>query len=368
VFGTVLTILFFLLLSHILWRAGQSPWMGPGTRKRRLWGAGWLIGSLFLLGRTVGRSGTGPWADAFRGIGMDLLGLVFIAWALLVLVEAATLFGLFFRKQAPALRGWALLAGVALSLFALIQGHRPPAVGSHEVTLTGLPPALDGTVLVALSDTHLGSRIGADWFAARMEQVHALKPDLLVFLGDTFDGRDPRPKDLPSLRRLEVPFGKWHVSGNHDGRRPGTGSADILAEAGSRLLSNEWAEPAPGLVVAGVEDLTRHARRGGGEDLIARALEGRPKGAAILLSHTPWMAERASASGAGLMLSGHTHGGQVWPFGCLVRLSYPLLSGRYLVEGTTVIVSRGAGTWGPRMRLWRRGEILRITLRSPGKG
>jgi predicted MPP superfamily phosphohydrolase len=66
------------------------------------------------------------------------------------------------------------------------------------------------------------------------------------------------------------------------------------------------------------------------------------------------------------MLSGHTHAGQVWPFAYLVRSVYPLVEGRYDVDGMAVIVSRGAGTWGPRMRLWKRGEILRVTLRSPG--
>ena len=94
------------------------------------------------------------------------------------------------------------------------------------------------------------------------------------------------------------------------------------------------------------------------------ALANRPPGAAILLSHSPLQAGAAAAAGAGLMLSGHTHDGQIWPFGYLVRLSYPLLGGRYEVDGMPVIVCRGTGTWGPRMRLWRPSEILRITLRS----
>jgi predicted MPP superfamily phosphohydrolase len=89
-------------------------------------------------------------------------------------------------------------------------------------------------------------------------------------------------------------------------------------------------------------------------------------GAAMLLAHKPEIvyAEAAARAGAGLMLSGHTHGGQVWPFDYLVQYAYPLLEGRHEVGGMTVIVSRGAGTWGPRMRLWERGEILRITLYS----
>ncbi len=108
---------------------------------------------------------------------------------------------------------------------------------------------------------------------------------------------------------------------------------------------------------------SQHQRAGDGA--AAAALAGRPPGAGILLSHAPTRAEEASRAGAGLMLSGHTHGGQIWPFGYLVGLRYPLLAGEYRVGGTTVLVCRGTGTWGPRMRLWHPGEILRVVLRRP---
>ena len=84
----------------------------------------------------------------------------------------------------------------------------------------------------------------------------------------------------------------------------------------------------------------------------------------ILLSHTPWEAEKAAGAGVDLMLSGHTHGGQIWPFSLLVGLRYKLLAGYYDVDGLPVIVCRGTGLWGPRMRLWKPGEILHLTLRK----
>ena len=84
----------------------------------------------------------------------------------------------------------------------------------------------------------------------------------------------------------------------------------------------------------------------------------------LLLSHTPWQAEQASVAGVGLMLCGHTHGGQVWAFSYLVADRYPLPQGRHEVDGMTVIISRGTGARGPRMRLWRPGEIVRVTLRA----
>ena len=89
-----------------------------------------------------------------------------------------------------------------------------------------------------------------------------------------------------------------------------------------------------------------------------------PPGGMILLAHVPVAAESAARAGVGLMLSGHTHGGQIWPLSIATRMLNPLLAGRYDIAGMTVLVCRGTGTWGPRMRLWHPGEIMLITLRS----
>ena len=140
--------------------------------------------------------------------------------------------------------------------------------------------------------------------------------------------------------------------------------ANVAASEFFQVLRDRWAALRPGLVLAGVDDLrgSRQARKG--SDTILKALSDRPPGATIFLSHRPSGADAAAGAGVGLMLCGHTHGGQIWPFGYVVRRTYPMLAGRYEVDGMTVIVCRGAGTWGPRMRLWRRGEILRVTLRE----
>ena len=141
----------------------------------------------------------------------------------------------------------------------------------------------------------------------------------------------------------------------------------LFQEAGFNVLRDRWAEAAPGLVIAGVDDLTARRQFKLDGRPVEQALTNRPAGAVILLSHTPWAADVAAQRGAGLMLSGHTHDGQLWPFRYLVRLRYPLMGGRYEVGGMSVIVCRGTGTWGPRMRLWQPAEIVRIRLRSaPG--
>jgi len=214
-----------------------------------------------------------------------------------------------------------------------------------------------------MSDLHVGSLISKKWLEARVAQVQAQKPDLVVLLGDILEGHD-RPKDelIDVLHRLSAPLGVWIVLGNHEFHGRGTLGASQIQYDELPVLNNSWTEIRPSFILAGVEDLTANHRSGRGGDPISKTLAGRPPGATILLSHTPWYADRIAAEGVDLMLSAHTHGGQIWPFGYLVQRIYPLLGGRYEVNGMTVIVCRGTGTWGPRMRLWRPGEILRVTL------
>jgi predicted MPP superfamily phosphohydrolase len=170
---------------------------------------------------------------------------------------------------------------------------------------------------------------------------------------------------LPIFRRLSAPLGVFAVTGNHEYYAGVDSRVEFLQSAGIRVLRDCWIQLNPGLVLAGVDDLTARRQYGQHGGYVERALAGSPTGAAtVLLSHTPWSVERARELGVGLMLCGHTHAGQIWPFNYLVRTQYRFVSGKYDVGGLTLIVCRGSGTWGPRMRLWRRSEILKITLRS----
>jgi predicted MPP superfamily phosphohydrolase len=326
-----------------------------------------LLWGYALFTRTIGRDAAGRFGWALELLGMNALAALFLFAVALLAADLLTGFGFLLPRLAPRIRGWALGAGALLVTAALVQGQRPPGVTRHEVVLAGLPAALDGTVLVALSDLHLGTLLDGEWLAARIAQVRAERPDLVVLLGDLFEGHgQPEGEMLPVFRTLRAPLGVFAVTGNHEfhGREA---NLRMLDAAGIPVLHDRWAAAAPGLVFAGVDDLTARRRSGAGGDPVGAALAGRPPGAAILLSHSPLQAGRAAAAGAGLMLSGHTHGGQIWPFGYLVGAFYPFLAGRHEVNGMPVIVTRGAGTWGPRMRLWRRAEILRVTLRSPAR-
>jgi predicted MPP superfamily phosphohydrolase len=257
---------------------------------------------------------------------------------------------------------------LVLSAIALVQGTRPPVVNEQVVTLPGLPHERDGLRIVFISDLHLGSQIGQTWVHALTAQISALKPDLIAIGGDLVDHDAERVRPMiPELRGLSAPLGVWAVLGNHDSFGGAAEASRIMQGAGFRVLHDESDLAVPGLRIAGVDDLGLRVRSAPVESTVRSALRLVRPGAeaCVFLSHTPLGAKVAAEAGAGLMLSGHTHGGQIWPFSYLVRLRFPELVGRYNVAAMTQIISRGSGTWGPRMRLWRPGEILLITLRAP---
>lgn len=363
---TLLHLYVFLRLGSLpLFRRRPGRWvwlgLGPGL---------WLV---FVLGRLWGGTEYGPGGIVLEVAGMHWMGSLFLLAVGFLAVDLATGFGFFFRKAIHRLRWAGLWCGLVLVVAAHVQGLRPPVIESREVAVRGLPAPLDGTTMGVMSDLHVGEMmVGARWLSERVDQVMELRPDAILLAGDLFE-REGDPAVLaPVMGRLSAPLGVWAVRGNHDSLRPGRRdvTGEVLDAAGIRLLENEWSEMTEGLVITGIEDLTTSARRqkGEGRANLMRALTGRPPGATILLSHTPWLVEAAAAAGVDLMISGHTHNGQIWPFYYLVRRRYPFIRGFYAVNGMTLLVSRGTGSWGPRMRLWAPGEISLLTLRSVAVG
>jgi uncharacterized protein len=365
VFWTFLLAAWTLLHFYVLLRAASVPFVARHLSRRALYLVGGALWATVFVLPFAGHQVTGALARWVELTAMSWLASLFLVATCLLAVDLVTCFGLVLRHRAPTLRGWGLIAGAALTLIAIVQGVRPPVVRSSEVTLPGLPADADGTVVVAISDLHLGNLLGADWLGARVEQIETLHPDVLVLLGDIVEGHGADEGSLqPVLRRLTAPLGVLAVTGNHEwhgGRGAGPG---ILDRAGLTTLHDRWVAVRPGLVVAGVDDLDVRHDLGSPGGYVRRALEGRPPGATVLLSHSPLQVSTAASLGVGLMLAAHTHGGQIWPFDLIVRLSYRYIAGRYDVDGMPLIVCRGTGTWGPRMRLWLPSEILKITLRS----
>jgi predicted MPP superfamily phosphohydrolase len=348
---------------YVFLRIAGVPVIRRHLSQKCIVGLGIALWTGFYLGRVYGHHHTGVLAVALEFFGMNWMAVLFLLFTTLLALDIATGFGLLLRRHLPSLRGWALAAGGLLSLLALIQGLRPPVTVDYAVYRPDLPIQMDGKTLVAMSDLHLGALLDEQWLAARIDQTITQKPDMVVLLGDIFEGHDPPSAALIAvLSRLTAPLGVWAVLGNHEFHGDVETTVKLLQKAGIQVLRNRWVEVKTGFFIGGVDDLTTLGRSGLGDRPLKQLLAAGPRGTAVLLSHTPWYVEQAADAGVDLMLCAHTHGGQIWPFSYLVRTRYPLLGGRYEVNGMTVLVSRGTGTWGPRMRLWRPGEILRVTL------
>jgi predicted MPP superfamily phosphohydrolase len=295
---------------------------------------------------------------------MGVFWLAFVALALSDLVLAlmgATASDVSGPRAALVAAGVTATAGLALR-----NGLRVPAVRRVEIALARWPRALDGFRIVQISDIHIGPVLGRGFAAALTERVNALAPDLVAVTGDLVDGDVGRLRDeVAPFAALRGRHGVFFVTGNHDVYSGGEPWVERVRELGMRVLRNERVAigGAEGFDLAGVDDHRGDWVRGSSEDLGA-ALAGRDASRAlVLLAHDPGSFRRASAQGIDLQLSGHTHGGQIWPFNYLVRIAVPWVAGLHHVGASQLYVSRGSGFWGPPMRLFAPAEIGEIVLR-----
>jgi predicted MPP superfamily phosphohydrolase len=260
-------------------------------------------------------------------------------------------------------------ASGSLAAVAVRAARGPIAVKRVEIALGRLPRAHDGLRIVQVTDLHVGSTIGRTFVEDVVRRANALAPDVVAITGDLVDGSVPElGHAVGPLADLRARHGVYFVTGNHEYF---SGVGPWLAELerlGVRVLRNERVaigDGADAFDLAGVDD--HSAERYGGAapgEATARALGGRDPGReVVLLAHQPRSFIEAVRFGVGLQLSGHTHGGQMWPFGLIVRLAQPFLAGLYRRGASQIYVSRGTGYWGPPMRLGAPAEITEVILR-----
>lgn len=258
-------------------------------------------------------------------------------------------------------------------LFALWNAMRPVYVKPMTLYLEKLPPALDGLRLVQITDLHVGPMLGGRWLRRVVDRVNTLGADIVAVTGDLVDGtvETLRPHVAP-LSDLKATHGRFFVTGNHEYYSGADAWCAHIQSLGITTLRNQrvcLTIDGHDLEIAGVDDWSSAHFPGKGHNLPA-ALAGRnPANPVILLAHQPLAMHEAMELGVDLQLSGHTHGGQIWPFSYLVYLQQPVVEGlfTYKDKGFQLYVSPGTGFWGPPMRLGTRAEITCITLRSKAK-
>jgi predicted MPP superfamily phosphohydrolase len=270
----------------------------------------------------------------------------------------------------------ARLSAVLVGVVALVAGVkgvrtalRPPLLERRELRVRRWPAALDGFRIVQISDVHIGPLLDRRFGAAIVARCNALAPDLVVVTGDLVDGSVRRIADEVSpFGALRARHGAYFVTGNHDYYSGADDWVQRVEALGLRALRNTHVtieRDGAAFDLAGVEDHHAHLVSGHHREDVPAALAGRdPSRPVVLLAHDPATFTAAARHGVDLQLSGHTHGGQIWPFRYLVRLSTPYVVGHYRANGSQLYVSRGTGFWGPVMRLFAPGEITELTLRS----
>ncbi|WP_407638978.1 metallophosphoesterase [Actinacidiphila yeochonensis] len=372
VFFLVLALLFFL------------PWWTLFAS-----GAGWPL-PVFVAGTAVFACGLVSFPllmaaghgqrrnDRAARVADSTLGVVWVlfTWSVLGGLAHLVLIGLGVGGGDRARTVAAAVAAVSAVLLA--WGHheamRVPRVKRLDVRMPRLGGGLDGTRVVILADTHYGPIDRAGWSARVAEAVNALDADVVVHAGDIADGTPVQRREQSApLGSIGSRLAKVYVTGNHEYFGEAQGWLDRMAELGWEPLHNRHVVVERGgdsLVLAGVDDVTAESSGLAGHraNLVGALAGADPDQPVLLVAHQPKYVGQAASAGIDLQVSGHTHGGQIWPFNFLVRIDQPVVHGLSRHgERTQLYTSRGTGFWGPPFRVFAPSEITLITLRSGGE-
>jgi predicted MPP superfamily phosphohydrolase len=313
-------------------------------------------------------------ADIFAWVGLTAMGFfsslfvftvlrdVLLALAHLVLpASQAQAWG------APSAQ-FTLAITALVTLLGLIIARGRPRITEVSIPISNLPQSLNGFSIAQISDVHVGATIKREFVEGIVRRVNQLEPDLIAVTGDLVDGSVSRlAAHTAPLAGLSARYGAFFVTGNHEyysGERAWT---EEIRRLGLRVLKNEHVVLQHNgglLVLAGVTDYSAHHFDPLQRSDPAAALRGAPldAGAKILLAHQPSSATAAEKAGFDLQISGHTHGGQFWPWNFFIRFFQPFTGGLNRLNKLWVYVNRGTGYWGPPNRFGVPSEITRIKL------
>nr|WP_066468309.1 metallophosphoesterase [Skermania piniformis] len=321
-------------------------------------------------------SGLGRRSDRLMALGTTVLGVLWVlfVWSVLgqLLGLAMLLIGIDNPIRARVVASVVVAVSALLLGWGFVAAMRVPQVVRRDVVLDRLGRRLDGLQVALITDTHFGPINRARWSAGVVAKLNQLDADIVCHLGDIADGavgrRQPQAAPLADVRAR---LARVYVTGNHEYFSDAQDWLDYMAEIGWTPLHNRHLlvrRGVDGLVIAGIDDATAAGSGVPGHGAsLATALAGSHRDLPVLLlAHQPKQVVAAAAIGIDLQVSGHTHGGQIWPFNFLVRLDQPVVHGlsRHGPR-TQLYTSRGTGFWGPPFRIFAPSEITLLTLRRP---
>lgn len=328
---------------------------------------GWklpLFSSLFLTvvvyaGLTYTQTHyNGFWASALYYFAYTWFGLVFLSFCIYVGYSVLLILLKSFHVKTFWMGSASVVTLLIVWIMAFWGGFSAPKMKRVPVSIPGAPMMK----LALLSDTHLGMGVSLPRFDEAMRRIEAEKPDGLFVLGDIFEYGPNREAYADRLARTRTKLGSIGVLGNHEYYVGYGDSKDFFEAAGVKLLENETAVLPNGVQVAGLKDI--HTAHVTAQEVAAVLDQLDPNKPTILLSHTPLHAEVAAAHGANLMLSGHTHNGQLWPFTYLVRLQFPRVYGLFDVNGMPFYITSGVFYWGIPLRFLAPAEIVILEVNA----
>jgi len=339
----------------------------------KIFGALFLLLSLFmvpagLLARVIKAQ---PLADRLAWVGMLAMGLfssllVLTFFRDLLLLADSALNHPAFALTRDSATAVPILA-FAVSLIGYVNARRVAEVRDVDVPIADLPASLNGFTIVQISDIHVGPTIKHDYLKAIVDKVNSLSPDLIAVTGDLVDGSVEQLREHTApLSKLRAPHGVYFVTGNHEYYSNADDWVAEIRRLGVTVLMNEHVVLTcrdATMLVAGVTDYSAHHFDEAQRSDPKRAMAGAPHVAfKLLLAHQPRSAEAAADAGFDLQLSGHTHGGQFFPWNLFVPLQQPFTAGLNRLRALWVYTSRGTGYWGPPKRFWAPSEITRLKL------
>lgn len=323
----------------------------------------WLLGAVLAVVQLVSTllANGRRHLDAAGVVAHSLLGLAWIAFSWTVLTSPLLLV-----LSARTIAVVVVIVGALLAVYGVWSALRTPGVRRSDVVITGLPETFDGLRLAMVSDTHFDAFTSPATGRRLAGLLNSLEADVVVHCGDLADGSvAQRRAHVAPLAEVEAPT-RMYIAGNHEYYSDATSWRQVMDELGWTVLTNSHRVLRRGedaLVIAGLDDPTGTTYPTGGPDVDA-ALAGAPDAPVVLLAHQPHQV-REVRDRCDLVLSGHTHGGQIWPFHLLVLTREPVLHGLSRHgERTQLWVSRGAGFWGPPFRVFAPSDVSLLTLRS----